>query len=67
VSSFRVKSAAVQTGFAAIADRVCAERSHAIVMRHKDARVAIISMADLEEFERLKGIYKTIRSRSLFT
>ena len=56
----RIKVAALRSQLAEILAAVRARTEPVVVLRHGEPVAALISMADLAELERLRGMYKNV-------
>ncbi len=56
----RVKVAALREGLAKI---LAAVREPVVIVRHGEPVAAIVSLQDLEELNRLRGMYRTVPNR----
>lgn len=59
----RIKVASLRSDLADIINRVRFHQSRVVVVRHGEPVAAMVSMKDLEELERYRGMYTNLSSQ----
>lgn len=61
MSDLHIKTATLRAELADIINRVCAQRSRAVIRRHGEPIAVLMSLEEVQELDRQKSLYTTIQ------